>query len=76
MQALTSIRMTLSFELNMYGGVAIWSRSKQSVVASSTYAIEICKLRMDLNVADLLTKSLSHEKNMMSPKTRWVLDSL
>ena len=37
--------------------------------------IEICKIHMDLNVADPLI-SLSHEQNMISTKTPWVLESL
>ena len=37
--------------------------------------IEICKIHMDLNVADLLTKPF-HEQNMISTKTPWVLESL
>ena len=37
--------------------------------------IEICKIRTNLNVADPLT-NLSHEQNMISTKTPWVLELL
>ena len=38
-------------------GSRFWSSSKQSVVAASTYDIEICQEHTDLNIADPLTKT-------------------
>ena len=37
--------------------------------------IEICKIHTDPNIADPLTK-LSHEQDMISTTTPWVLESL